>query len=128
MAERIDLGDGQWVVLRDPEVMTNRQRRPYMDLFFKMKNKTWRPDEDADSAWKWGLAAAFMLISEWSRAEELPTEFDLFAMVCEELPVGFVDRMSLAATQFLMATVEDPPTTPGTKRTPAKKQVAKKKT
>ncbi len=45
MAERIDLPDGEWVVFRDTTTMTNRQRRPYMDLIFKMQKGTWRPDD-----------------------------------------------------------------------------------
>lgn len=119
MAERINLGidpetgADQWVVFRDLATMSNRQRRPYMDLLFKMQNGKWRPDEDAESAWKWGAASTFMLIGGWSREEEIPTDFDLFELLLEDIPVSFVDPMMLEVSQFLMGQVraiEDPPT------------------
>ncbi len=113
MAERIVFPDGSWVTFRDPTTMTNRQRRPYMDLLFKMQNKKWTPSEDSESAWKWGAASTFMVVGKWSRDEEIPLDFDLYLLLLEEMPVTFVDPMMLEVSRFLMGQIEeleDPPT------------------
>ncbi len=92
-----------------------------MDLIFKMQKGTWRPDEDADSAWKWGAASTFMVIGDWSRDEDIPIEYDLYVLLLDELPVTFVDPMMLEVSRYLMQQAED--LDPPTKR--AKKPAAK---
>ncbi len=120
MTERVLLPDGEWVVFRDTSKMTNRQRRPYMDLIFKMQKGTWKPDEDAESAWKWGAASTFMVVGAWSREEEIPLEYDMWVLMLEDLPVTFTDPMMLEVSRFLMSEIEEPDPTKRAKKPAAK--------
>lgn len=97
---RVELKDG-WAVLRDPDTLTNGQRKPFMRLLATMPT---RPDgtpdisrADADKIFEFGEAILTAFITEWSFGP-LPAE-DPDAL--DNLPAVVYDGLQVKAGELL---------------------------
>ncbi len=105
---RVELSDGGWLVFREAEVITTRQRRPFMRVMNRMQRGE-DITKDIDYQLDWSLSIAFMVIDKWSREEELPKVFDDFALLFEDMPAMQSDTMTIAAIEYFNTQIQPPP-------------------
>ena len=120
MTERVELlGGAHWVLFRDPDTVTNRQRRPYMRAYTKLQTRIGAeklPKEtrgkaavriltsDSDFAAEWGLANLYMLVDDWSLDEPLMADYESFVAYLDDQRSDVFDAFTIAAMNRLSRT------------------------
>ena len=105
MDNKVSLPDDQWLLFRDSEEVTNRQRRPFMRVIARMRQGE-DTSQDADYMLSWSIAVTYMLLAGWSWDEPLPKDFDEFSTLFEDLPGWRYDLVTVASVDFMNRNID----------------------